>query len=537
MIRRFLRGAFLFLTLASAANAEADFLKEGARIVFLGDSITHDGHYITLLATQLGGSLELINLGLPSETCTGLSEPAHPFPRPDVHERLDRALEKSKPDVVVAGYGMNDAIYHPFDQERFEAYQKGMNLLVEKVQKAGAKCILLTPPAFDPLPMKKEGKLVPSGKDTYAWFAIYEGYDQVLKRYAEWILAQRDRVEMVIDLHTPVADYMKKKRKRDRGFVMSGDGIHINNEGHTVLAAAIAKAWGLPEVDLDQEVVEIVDEKQEMLHLAWLSHVGHMRPGVTEGLPLAEAQEKVAALASLRAIKSTSKLDALEAELREVEAQLASIAKDSKTNLDFPSAEKPKSLFNGKDLSGWEGDTRFWSVRNGVIRGGNTGDVPSSTYLFTKNAYRNFRLLFEVRQSVSPNHSTMHSAVAVLGRRFTDKGENAFGFKGPLLMFCHDWGIWDAYRRNRLEPANHRGTLNMASEKKGDWNQIEVLVTGNRIRFVANGELVFDFTDDPEMLQKSPIGLQLHSNKQRQTFRFRNLRIAEDPKDWLATLK
>ena len=81
----------------------------------------------------------------------------------------------------------------------------------------------------------------------------------------------------------------------------------------------------------------------------------------------------------------------------------------------------------------------------------------------------------------------MHSAVAVLGERFTDKGDNAHGFKGPLLMFCHDWGIWDAYRRNRIEPAGHRGTLKTTSEQKGDWNTIEILVIENRIRFVNNG--------------------------------------------------
>ena len=104
-------------------------------------------------------------------------------------------------------------------------------------------------------------------------------------------------------------------------------------------------------------------------------------------------------------------------------------------------------------------------------------------------------------------------------------------------MFCHDWGIWDAYRRNRIEPANHRGTLNTSAENKGDWNQIEFLVIGNRIRCAVNGQQVFDFTDKPEMLQPSPIGLQLHSNKRPQEFRFRNLYISRDPEDRLATTK
>lgn len=199
----------------------------------------------------------------------------------------------------------------------------------------------------------------------------------------------------------------------------------------------------------------------------------------------------------------------------------------------LPAAEKPVELFNGKDLAGWVGDETYWSVEDGVIKGANTGKVPSSTYLFTDKSYRNFRLLFEVKQTLSPKHSTMHSAVAALGERITDKGDNKFGFRGPLLMFCHDWGVWDAHRRNRIVP---RGSGPKA-EKKGAWNLIEILVLGNRIRFVANGKLVFDHTDKPDMLQKSPLGLQLHSNAKPQEYRFRGLLLTENPEDQLITLQ
>jgi hypothetical protein len=103
-------------------------------------------------------------------------------------------------------------------------------------------------------------------------------------------------------------------------------------------------------------------------------------------------------------------------------------------------------------------------------------------------------------------------------------------------MFCHDWGIWDAYRRNRIEPAGQKGGLQIDAEKKGDWNRIEILVLGNRIRFVANGSLVFDYTDETEMLQNSPVGLQIHSNKRPQEYRFRGLVVCDDPENRLVTL-
>ena len=109
----------LFLTslfFSSAVVAEEAFPLKAKRILFLGDSITNSGQYVGYIETQLrlqglNPMPEFINLGLPSETCSGLSEPDHPFPRPDVHERLDRALAKIKPDVVFACYGMNDGIY------------------------------------------------------------------------------------------------------------------------------------------------------------------------------------------------------------------------------------------------------------------------------------------------------------------------------------------------------------------------------------------------------------------------------------------
>jgi hypothetical protein len=204
---------------------------------------------------------------------------------------------------------------------------------------------------------------------------------------------------------------------------------------------------------------------------------------------------------------------------------------------NLPSGETPVRLFNGKDLSGWDGAPGYWSVEEGVIKAANGAAVPSSSYLFTKDSYRNFRLLFEVKQTLSPQHSTMHSAVAALGERITEKDGNTYGFRGPLLMFCHDWGIWDANRRNRIEPAGQVGTLQIAAEKKGDWNLIEILVIGDRIRFAANGKEVFDFTDKPGMLRESPIALQLHSNYKPQEYRFRGLVLTRDPKEGLLTVR
>src|SRR5215469_9689593 len=154
-----------FATRAEPTNALAK-LQGVHRIIFLGDSITYAGgyeedveaYYVTRFPDR---HFEFINMGLGSETVSGLSEPGHAggkFPRPDLHERLGRVLEKTKPDLVFVCYGMNDGIYQPFDTERFKAFTDGMKSVHDQIAATGAKIIHVTPPVFDP--MANPGKLL-----------------------------------------------------------------------------------------------------------------------------------------------------------------------------------------------------------------------------------------------------------------------------------------------------------------------------------------------------------------------------------------
>ena len=93
MIRSLLLVLGLAVSLAAAPPAQK-------RLLFLGDSITYGGTYVqiveaALIAEHPDTVWEVLNLGLASETVSGLSEEGHAngqFPRPDLHERLDRVL-------------------------------------------------------------------------------------------------------------------------------------------------------------------------------------------------------------------------------------------------------------------------------------------------------------------------------------------------------------------------------------------------------------------------------------------------------------
>jgi lysophospholipase L1-like esterase len=268
---------------------------DSKKIVFLGNSITYNGKFVSYIDAFLtvkypNQKLEIINVGLPSETVSGLSEEGHAggqFPRPDLRERLQRVLIQLNPDLVIANYGMNDGIYLPFDEERFEAFRKGMVWMHQAVENAGAKIIHITPPVYD----ERKGA----------------AYSNVLDMYSDWLVSCRYTQDWkVIDLHWPMRKELEDQRSLNHEFAFAKDGIHPDESGHFLMAKIIL--LGLREKVHDAKTIEqllapfptgmqvlsLIEQRQEILKLAWLSATGHQRPGIPEGLSIEEANEKVA---------------------------------------------------------------------------------------------------------------------------------------------------------------------------------------------------------------------------------------------------
>ena len=244
-------GLLVLAAFAAAPTTAADLLpKDRQRVVFLGDSNTFAGHFIAYIEAYLitrfpERKIELINLGLPSETVSGLSEADHPYPRPNVHDRLATALAATKPHVVVACYGMNDGIYSPFDEARFKKYQHGMLKLIADCEKAGARVVLMTPDPFDARPLKD--KVLPKGAEKYSWLRPYEKYDEeVLTKYSEWLLTLRAKGYAVADPHAAILRHLAQMRKKEPEYRVSGDGIHPNETGHLFVALELLAALKAP---------------------------------------------------------------------------------------------------------------------------------------------------------------------------------------------------------------------------------------------------------------------------------------------------
>jgi hypothetical protein len=191
-------------------------------------------------------------------------------------------------------------------------------------------------------------------------------------------------------------------------------------------------------------------------------------------------------------------------------------------------------LFDGKTLEGWEGYSDLWSVKDDVIVAKNKDPLKYSTYLLTKGKYTDFRLTFAAKLV----ESEMHSGVSFWGEVYPKadgkvqdaaKDRSEHTYKGHLVMFPSGYGMYDLFGRNGLPvdggPAKKVG-------KQHDWNDIEILAQGNRVRVAINGAAVVDWRDpEPDRIKEGPIGLQLHSNSVPQEIHWKGLVLETFPKD------
>ncbi len=287
----------------------------GQRTLFLGNSITQNGMYVSMVAYYLTkqypvDSFDLISVGLSSETVSGLSEPGHPFPRPNLHERLDRIIAALKPTLIFACYGMNDGIYAPFDSVRYKAYQQGINLLREKAEAAPAALVLLTPPIFDSLPLLSI--IHHDSQRGFGYAAPYAGYNmEVLKVYRDWL---KKLPHKTVDLFTVMNQMTYERRKTNAAFSLSPDGVHPSDEGHLFMAEQLLREMNVPfhpvplDSMLNDTLFQLVHLRRQKMSEAWLGHIGYIREDTVKRDGLTQALDEAADLRQqIKAILDTER--------------------------------------------------------------------------------------------------------------------------------------------------------------------------------------------------------------------------------------
>jgi hypothetical protein len=186
-----------------------------------------------------------------------------------------------------------------------------------------------------------------------------------------------------------------------------------------------------------------------------------------------------------------------------------------------------QSLFNGRDLSGWEGGgadaSACWKVEDGLLLC--TGE--RGPWLRSREQYDDFNLRLDYKLKPSGN-----SGVYVRVPRNGDhrgKEKNGGQPSGVEIQILDD----TAERYGRLQPYQFCGSVYAIAPAKpgvarpaGEWNSMEINCHGPNYRVLINGTVVVDATAEqfPELLQrelKGYLGLQNHSEE----VWFRNIRI------------
>jgi hypothetical protein len=212
-----------------------------------------------------------------------------------------------------------------------------------------------------------------------------------------------------------------------------------------------------------------------------------------------------------------------------------------------------KPIFNGTDLTGWDGDLRFWSVEDGAIAGRTTPETPidSNTFLvWTNGVVDNFELRFSYRIIPNPDTGYGNSGVQYRSRVVDPQKWILAGYQADLEAgpnwtgaFLEERGRGILAQRGQVavvkpeknDPEKHRieilGSVGDPVElqnlvRPGDWNDHIVLARGHHHINIINGRVMTVLIDDHPARHTASgvLGLQLQAGEPMHV-EFKNMRL------------
>ena len=171
-------------------------------------------------------------------------------------------------------------------------------------------------------------------------------------------------------------------------------------------------------------------------------------------------------------------------------------------------------LFDGRDLSGWEGDPALWSVKGAAIAGSTDGHhLQQNTFLVGKEKYSDFVLKLDIKLR---NHNS--------GIQFRSQAHHGWIVSG-YQADAAEGAWWGSLYEERGRGVLANGWKGKGEKvvKAGDWNQYEITARGIHIQLKLN-DLVTAELDDEKGAREGIIALQLHAGPAMQV-EFRNIRL------------
>jgi lysophospholipase L1-like esterase len=241
----------LICAFSVAAGAPgADFLiRDGDRVVFLGDSITEQRLYTTYieayaLSRHPQWKLSFRNVGWGGDTAW-LRQRSHPdeaklfaadesaqqkMVEDSVRHGLERDVLPLKPTLVTIKFGMNDHAYVAFREDIFKAYVRSQTQLAEVLKANGARVAFLTPQPIEDQRPDPDADI----------------RNKSLRQFSDGLkeVARKEGAVFVDQFDPYMAMLLRERPKKPPGFVGGGDAVHPGPIGHTVMAWAILKGLG-----------------------------------------------------------------------------------------------------------------------------------------------------------------------------------------------------------------------------------------------------------------------------------------------------
>jgi len=166
-----------------------------------------------------------------------------------------------------------------------------------------------------------------------------------------------------------------------------------------------------------------------------------------------------------------------------------------------PVYAQTESLFNGKDLTGWEiYGTEKWYVEDGLLVC-ESGPDQEYGYLGTEKEYKDFELTLEFKQGANGNSGVFF--------RSSIEGTKITGWQAEVAPPGHNTGgIYESYGREWLIKPDPEKDKYL---KFGDWNTMKVRAKGDKVETWLNGHKMITLEDEKIGKATGIIALQIHS--------------------------
>jgi hypothetical protein len=206
------------------------------------------------------------------------------------------------------------------------------------------------------------------------------------------------------------------------------------------------------------------------------------------------------------------------------------------------SAQKKKdrfvSIFDGKTLNGWECDTAYWRVENGILIGEITPEklLKYNTFITWRNGEPvDFELKLQFKISIKGNSGVNYRSVQVegvpfalkgyqadidgmnryTGQNYEERGRTTLAYRGQTTIVNSATNTEtiknNAWVNTKVMKELKRDSLQRFI-KAEEWNELHLIIKGNRLQHYVNGVLMSDVTDNDPINRKAQgrLGMQLH---------------------------